>query len=432
MNTNIPLMGVTPDFMATIDNSNIARQRQNDFNRANALTSYVQQNGPGIMRGDANALAGYARFNPEAAQGVIANNLGIEATRQDMAATAQRMRILNEEQARAAEAHAAEMSSAERAALFQQSQQTIGQLATARNAEEWDAMAPPELRGGFAQREQLFASVMDFNDILARQDQLQAPSQQYQAVGGNIWDFGDGTSPPTLLPGQGQETVVYGPDGQPVYSQGTPGTAQRFTEGQSKDNVYATRARGALEVLNAQGPDGSFLADELSSFGQRLAGSDPTGLARGAFQSDNFQVMQQAGNEFLQAILRKDTGAAITADEQALYGQTYLPQPGDSAAQLAAKRDARIRALAAIEAGMNPAQIVARDQALINAARESGTPPPPPPPPAVNANGPAPTGQITAETIRTMTPMALAEYIATTPIESIPDDVLTAIMERPQ
>lgn len=147
--------------------------------------------------------------------------------------------------------------------------------------------------------------------------------------------------------GQGGVRVVQG-----------PGVANRpFTEAQSKDNVFATRAQGALEAFEPY-------ADALTSFGQRVAGSDPTGVVRGQVQTPEFQMAEQAGNEFLQAILRKDTGAAITAQEQELYGKTYLPQPGDGPEVLAMKRAARQRALDALKAGMSPAQMIAQERAL--------------------------------------------------------------------
>lgn len=139
-----------------------------------------------------------------------------------------------------------------------------------------------------------------------------------------------------------------------------------FTEGQSKDNVYSTRARGALEVLEPR-------AGTLTSRAERAAEYDPTGLARG-FQSDDFQMAKNAGDEFLQAILRKDTGAAITEQEQAMYGRTYLPQPGDNPALIETKRQARQRAIAAIESGMSPAQMLAQERALV----ASGSIPPAP------------------------------------------------------
>jgi hypothetical protein len=136
------------------------------------------------------------------------------------------------------------------------------------------------------------------------------------------------------------------------------GTMQKpFTEGQAKDNVYSTRARGALATLEP-------IADSLASLGDRALDLDPTGLVRGRFQDQEYQVAKAAGDEFLQAVLRKDTGAAITSQEQQLYGVTFLPQPGDGPDALAYKAQARRRALAAIEAGMMPAQIIAQERAL--------------------------------------------------------------------
>jgi hypothetical protein len=98
-------------------------------------------------------------------------------------------------------------------------------------------------------------------------------------------------------------------------------------------------------------------------------------LARGAIQSDEYQVAKNAGDEFLQAILRKDTGAAITAQEQALYGETYLPQPGDNEALLAQKKAARQRAIVALEAGMSPSMIVAQEKALGKGSASTSTVP---------------------------------------------------------
>ena len=133
------------------------------------------------------------------------------------------------------------------------------------------------------------------------------------------------------------------------------GKSENMTEAQSKDLVYATRAQGALKNLDKYG-------DSLTSRLQKVAELDPTGWAR-ELQSDEYQLARQAGNEFLQAILRKDTGAAITEQEQQLYGVTYLPQPGDSAALLAQKKKSRHRAIIALKAGMNPTQILRLEMA---------------------------------------------------------------------
>ena len=154
------------------------------------------------------------------------------------------------------------------------------------------------------------------------------------------------------------------PDGGFRFVQGANAAAKPFTEGQSKDIVYATRAEGALNVLEGMTPEGQPISQTLTSAGQRAANFDPTGLVRGVVQTPEFQVAQQAGQEFLQAILRKDTGAAITPKEQQLYGETFLPQPGDSPQVLATKVQSRQRAIDAIKAGLPPSAIVAQEQAL--------------------------------------------------------------------
>lgn len=161
--------------------------------------------------------------------------------------------------------------------------------------------------------------------------------------------------------GAGQQgfAVDTAPDGSVSIRQGAGAgaVAKPFTEGQSKDNVYTTRALGALGTLDP-------IADALTSLGNRAADYDPTGIVRGAVQDDRYQVAKNAGDEFLQAILRKDTGAAITSQEQQLYGQTYLPQPGDNAAVMQQKAQARRRAVEAIKAGVSPAQMVAIEKGL--------------------------------------------------------------------
>ncbi len=196
----------------------------------------------------------------------------------------------------------------------------------------------------------------------------QATPEEAAAYGAPAGQFGpDGrfypVNPPSGMSiesdGQGGFRMVQGPGA---------GGGKAFTEGQTKDMVYSTRARGALPTLNEY-------EAALAEYRDRLLDNDPTGFARGRWQSEDYQVARAAGDEFLQAILRKDTGAAITAQEQDLYGKTYLPQPGDSAEVISYKRQARERAIAAIESGMSPAQIVAQERALERSKMAANIPP---------------------------------------------------------
>lgn len=153
--------------------------------------------------------------------------------------------------------------------------------------------------------------------------------------------------------------TVFGPDGKPIVQTGSSGA--RFTEGQSKDNVYSTKARGAL-------PDVDAFGDALAGWADTQLDKVPLDLGR-YMQSEQYKLAQNAGMEFLAAVLRKETGAAVTPSEQEMYGRTYLPRPGDPVSLLKRKKEARARAVAAIEAGMSPEQILAQERAL----QESGS-----------------------------------------------------------
>lgn len=156
--------------------------------------------------------------------------------------------------------------------------------------------------------------------------------------------------------------VRMNPDGTFEFQQGSG--LKPLTEGQSKDTVFATRAEGALPTIDQYG-------DELTSAPQNVAERFPGG---NYVLSEEYQKASQAGKEFLQAILRKDTGAAITKEETAEYGSVYLPQPGDKEGTLEQKRQSRQRALDAIKAGMPPQAILAQEKALGKASEEAEKP----------------------------------------------------------
>jgi hypothetical protein len=144
--------------------------------------------------------------------------------------------------------------------------------------------------------------------------------------------------------------------GQVTFQQG--GNIKPLTEGQSKDTVFVTRAAGALPILDEF---------ENSLTGQEGVIGNTVGqlpVVGNFMKTEGYQKAEQAGLEFLQAVLRKDTGAAITTAEQNEYGRVYLPYPGDSPDVLAQKKQSRLRAVEAIKAGMPPAAILAQERAL--------------------------------------------------------------------
>lgn len=198
----------------------------------------------------------------------------------------------------------------------------------------------------------------------------------YGAVAGQFSPDGkfDPINPPSGM------SVEIGPDGQARVLQG-PGvsaSARPLNEGQSKNVIYATRAEGALAELEPN-------ADAMTGLKDSMAEKGPLGLGR-YLQSEDFQMANQAGLEFLAAILRKDTGAAVTPSETQIYGDVYLPRPGDTPGVLAQKKASRARAVEALRRGMTPAEILALEKPMEGA----GAPPPSEPPNSGATAAPAP------------------------------------------
>lgn len=364
--------------------------RGNEIKRQKEIADLYRAQGADLVAGKEGAVNALAALDPQQAYAFgrqpVLDRQQDQMFGMDMQTAEARLAELRAQGRREAETHALRMTAAQRQ---EEARQINGALAAGTAAwragpeafTQWrdanaEALAsanlPPEavthdafpmIAAGFlGVSEGLMAGIQIGEALRPQAPQPQSSLGKIQA------DINSGLLPgDTPLRAGEPSRVIMGPDGNPVYMEGAAAGNFKFTEGQSKDNVYATRARGALEVLEP-------VASNLSSVGNRAAGAVPFGLGRG-MQSDDYQVAEQAGLEFLQAILRKDTGAAITQDETESYGRTYLPQIGDSAAVLEAKRQARIRAVNALEAGMSPQQMLVRDRALIKAAEEAGTAP---------------------------------------------------------
>ena len=108
----------------------------------------------------------------------------------------------------------------------------------------------------------------------------------------------------------------------------------------------------------------------LAQYADTLKAQVP--LVGNSIVSEEFQRANQAGREFALALLRKDTGAAMTPSEEQMMAEVYLPQPGDQDPVLAQKRESRRNAMDGISAGLGSAQIIERDLARARAVRQAG------------------------------------------------------------
>jgi hypothetical protein len=139
-------------------------------------------------------------------------------------------------------------------------------------------------------------------------------------------------------------SLEVGPDGTVSFTQGMG----KMTEGQSKDVGYLNRMTSALPAIDKH-------ESALLSFGEGVGGQAP--LVGNYLKSSDYQLAEQAGNNFLTALLRKESGATVPPAEQKSYGAIFLPQPGDKPAVIAQKREARRQAAVGVKMGL-PAHII--------------------------------------------------------------------------
>lgn len=130
------------------------------------------------------------------------------------------------------------------------------------------------------------------------------------------------------IPNEGQGYIM-GPNGRPSRIPGSGGG--RYTDSASAAAGYASRMASAHNTLT----------------GLEDTQVDPSGvwLARSGLGGEAERRMRQAQREFVNSVLRRESGAVISDDEFASAAQQYFPQPGDNAAVIEQKRAARQRAL---------------------------------------------------------------------------------------
>lgn len=107
--------------------------------------------------------------------------------------------------------------------------------------------------------------------------------------------------------------------------------AQPMTEGQANAALYADRMRAAEKVI---------LANE--SAGQSALGKGLELVPGGNYlQSEGYQLYEQARRDFINAVLRRESGAVISDAEFANAEKQYFPRPGDKPDVLKQKAENR-------------------------------------------------------------------------------------------
>ena len=163
MNSGIILGGQSPDILGNMARGAQAAQFENDAQQTNAFRAMLQEQGPGIMQGQENALASLAQFDPQAA-------LGVQSTRQSMRIQEQQAQQAYAAANRAAQGWAQQQDQATRAAAAEQIERALAMGTQAQTPEQWDqvmqSVGAADYVGQFGNRQMLIAGALGLRDAL--------------------------------------------------------------------------------------------------------------------------------------------------------------------------------------------------------------------------------------------------------------------------
>lgn len=131
------------------------------------------------------------------------------------------------------------------------------------------------------------------------------------------------------------------PDPNNPFAQG------KMTEAQSKDALYTSRMLSAEQVLR------NIDAETATSWIEKARGAVSDKLGYNV-RSPEFQKFDQAQRDFINATLRRESGAVISESEFDNARKQYFPQPGDTVDVIKQKRANRAEAIKGIGAGAGP------------------------------------------------------------------------------
>ena len=176
----------------------------------------------------------------------------------------------------------------------------------------------------------------------------------------------------------------------------TGGKAEGYSAEQAKAASWADRMSDAERILGTPlGEGGPNLDEQGLEFmqaaltgGTRLPrwipGIDAADIAIEGLRTDAYLRYAQAKEGFISALLRKETGAEVKDSEFYKYDKQFFPQPGDTPATIAQKREARQREIESMARAAGPRY---REE-MEKRRKESGPPQPPKPIPKPESNRP--------------------------------------------
>lgn len=175
-------------------------------------------------------------------------------------------------------------------------------------------------------------------------DVVSGPKGQFDPTLGVVVDTRAGVARP----------VIDASTGKPIGPKAGSGS---LNQEQANALTFATRMQAADDILGKLAEGGTTQPGMV----HRVAGMLPlvgeaAGMATNGTQSPQQQQVEQAQRDFINAVLRRESGAAISIGEFSNGAQQYFPQPGDSAQVKAQKAASRRRVIQGMLAAVPPNQ----------------------------------------------------------------------------
>lgn len=350
MDSRLILAGRQPDVLGSYATGT-------EVGRRDALYDLYRDQGSGIAAGEQGALNALAQFDPQAALGVqrsrqVMNHADQANSRANQAQKwdAEKMDMLRQQARLSAADRVAGMKAEDRAVAMQELQGVLKGAATfykqgdEAGYNQWlekngqDPAAYPF--GAFPAHAAQLLGIMDVLAGPEPADEYQRYVQEEQAAGREPLSRIDYAQAK-----KGQGTTVYDPEtGRPLVTMGG-GQAQppKMTVDAAKNTGFLIRMNDANSVLND-------LEGQGTEFVQQNLEKVPLGLGNYG-RSPDFQKYDQARRDFVNAVLRRESGAVIADSEFENANKQYFPVPGDSPEVIEQKRRNRINAIEGVRAG---------------------------------------------------------------------------------
>ncbi len=128
------------------------------------------------------------------------------------------------------------------------------------------------------------------------------------------------------------------------------GTKSKPTEGEFLSAGFAKRMKGAEAALKSMQQQGFDPTSQRVAAQGLLGGRGMLGRLTEGAKDNDVKQFEQIKRNFVSAVLRKESGAAISPQEYAEEEKKYFPQAGDSPEVIAQKEQARAQAIANLTA----------------------------------------------------------------------------------